>query len=282
MKRILALGCAAAVLIGTGAFLLKTEKFSSSPRDQLTDELAASPAGGPAASAGASSAPASGSPSGAASDPLAGTSGRASVPGAAAGAAEKPAPVDPDAYKKAPPLSEKEKSSVQTLLAHFARGERGKAALNGFIENLDKAGLKPVVAKDENPYTGKMLTVRTDEALEGTRYLHAQYFQDESANQEPFRQHISFEVRPSPDCMNTARQMVEKLFGNKLSAPSTRGEDWIEWKVDGHYTIWVKRLGPADLADNRFNAHSPADVGTCWVAKEQEPHDGQDEHVHAR
>lgn len=175
------------------------------------------------------------------------------------------------AYMKTPPLSAVEKKSVETLLGTFFSHSRGKQSLNKMMQELTAAGLDPVVAKDFNPDTGKMLIIRTNEALPGTRYFHAQYFEDDDQNKEPFRQHMSFEIRNSPDCMSVARKMVEARLGKKLGQPTrVRGDEWAEWKKGGE-SIWIQRLAAQDLSHDRFNARTGADIGTCRVAIEQIP-----------
>ncbi len=67
---------------------------------------------------------------------------------------------------------------------------------------LEKAKLDPVVADWSNDDTGKMEIVRTNETMPGTRYFHAQFF--ENADGTPLLQHMSFEFRPSPDAMDLA------------------------------------------------------------------------------
>jgi len=182
------------------------------------------------------------------------------------------------AYLQAPPLSEKEVESVKTMLAGFANEERGRTALNRFVKTLNDAGLGADIAKNENPYTGRMLVVRTQEALEGTRYLHAQYFEDEDANKEPFLQHLSFEIRPSPDCMQRAKALLEELLGKRLPKPEKEPTDsWVEWKVDG-YSYWIHRLGREDIPNHPFNARVMADIGSCQVAKEQIPDEDHSQH----
>ena len=79
--------------------------------------------------------------------------------------------------------------------------------------------------------------------------------------------------------MTVARGMMEKLVGQRLGAPVSASDDWTEWKVDG-YSVWIKRLGKDDIANNPFNARTPADIGTCWVAKEMDPHGHDDRTAH--
>jgi|GEM_PF-2166449 len=175
------------------------------------------------------------------------------------------------AYLQAPPLSKAEVKAVRTLIATFFKNHRGKDSLNKLIRELRTEGLDPVLARDFNPYTGKMLTIRTNEALPGTRYFHAQYFEDSDQNREPFRQHLSFEQRPSSDGLQVVQKIIEEHLGKKLSAPvRVRGEEWVEWKKEDE-SIWIKRLGAEDLNNDPLNARSPEDVGSLRVAIELNP-----------
>jgi hypothetical protein len=185
---------------------------------------------------------------------------------------------DPKAYLQAPPLSKEEVKSVRTLVGTFFKYQRGKESLNKLIRELRMNGLEPVMARDFNPYTGKMLTIRTNEALTGTRYFHAQYFEDSDQNKEPFRQHLSFEVRGTRDAMAVTRKIIEENLGKKLGTPvGVRGDDWVEWKKDGD-SIWIQRMGPEDLKNDPLNARTAADIGTLKVAIEQIPDEHHDEH----
>lgn len=184
------------------------------------------------------------------------------------------------AYLQAPPLSKAEVKSVKTLLSTFFKYQRGKDSLNKLIRELRMDGLDPVLARDFNPYTGKMLTIRTNEALEGTRYFHAQYFEDSDQNKEPFRQHLSFEVRASSDGMQVVKKIVEDSLGKKLATPvRVRGDEWVEWKKDGD-SIWIKRIGADDLNNNPLNARSAEDIGSLRIAIEQIPEVEPSEQVH--
>ena len=145
------------------------------------------------------------------------------------------------------------------------------------VKDLDKAGLKPVVSQDFNEDTGKMLIMRTNEVMEGTRYFHAQYFEDE--NKKPFLQHMSFEVQPAPDAMDNATRAIEKAFGD-LGKPDTEKSDYRKWKTDNGYVVWIKKMGKEDLKGDPYNAYTKDDVGTIRVAVEEDPHAHGDDDEH--
>ncbi len=175
------------------------------------------------------------------------------------------------AYKQAPPLSAEEIRSVEKLVSSFIRPGRGRAALNRLVADLDQAGLQPVMAKSSNPFTGKMLTIRTNETLEGTKYYHATYFEDEDQGREPYPQHRSFEIRGSSDCMKRTQEAVEKMLGKNLGTPSRKTEDkFVEWQV-GDETVWIHRLGLGDILHDPYNARTLADIGNCKAAIELKP-----------
>lgn len=164
------------------------------------------------------------------------------------------------------PLAENEKESISSLLELMAAKEKLGKDPQRLFDALGKAGLEPRAARDANEYTGAMLVVRTNNALPGTRYFHAQVFQDEG--QPGHMQHASFEIRPGSDSMSTALSLVQKTHP-QLGVPSILRDDYVLWKNNGR-VVSVKRLGADDL-DSHFNAHSAEDVGSVWVVSEDEP-----------
>lgn len=264
-----------AALIGAAVFFLKP---GSGPKSETENQASSGEAGaGKGTGPGVGSAKIKGT---GLVDAAAEEAAKAARPASSGpdSATVKTAAGDDKAYLKEPPLSAKEIKSVKTLVSTFVKYDRGRAGLNSFIKELTDAGLEPLMAKDENPYTGKMLVVRTKGALEGTRYLHAQYFEDDDKNKEPFRQHISFEIRGSPNCMSEAKAAIEGMLGKKLGTPVKPPTDsWVEWHVDG-YSWWIHRLTLDDIPNNPYNARTKRDVGVCEVAKQQIPEEEGEEH----
>jgi hypothetical protein len=164
------------------------------------------------------------------------------------------------------PLEEGEKKSVATLVGLLSRTDEVGRSPRALFDALGQAGLKPVAAKDSNEFTGTLWTVRTDNALPGTRYFHAQLF----GEGETHMQHASFEIRPGSDSMSLAAELVRQANPD-LGRPEIEREDYILWKKKGGRVISVKRLSAEELRDNRFNAHAPEDAGTIWVTSEEEP-----------
>lgn len=165
------------------------------------------------------------------------------------------------------PLDQAEKDSISSLLQLMAAKEKLGSSPENLFTAMGEVGLTPRAARDSNPYTGTMLIVRTSNALPGTRYFHAQIFQDEG--QPGHMQHTSFEIRPASDSMKTALSLVQQTHP-QLGVPEIQNEDYVLWKTNGR-VVSIKRLNAEDLEDNHFNAHSPDDVGAVWVVSEDEP-----------
>jgi hypothetical protein len=168
------------------------------------------------------------------------------------------------------PLGEDEKESIGKILQILAAKEKLGKSPQELFSALGEAGLQPRAALDSNPYTGSLLMVRTNNALPGTRYFHAQVFQEEGS--PGHMQHASFEIRPSPDGMKTALSLLKATHPH-LGVPRIHRDDYVLWKTNGR-VVSVKRIG-ADELDNHFNAHAPDDVGTVWVVSEDEPEHGE-------
>lgn len=181
--------------------------------------------------------------------------------------AQIPPPAQAEVNWSAIPLSQEEQYAAQTLVRLQAQAN-ALANTKEFVAALGKANLQPVIAKDSNTATGTMELVRTSNALPGTRYLHAQFFSD--SGEGSILQHISFEIRPSPDSMQRALAWIRAAYGN-LGVPEIQREDYVLWRTREHRVISAKRLTAEDLKNNYFNAHSPEDVGSVWVVNELDP-----------
>lgn len=144
-------------------------------------------------------------------------------------------------------------------------------------DTLTKLKLSPISSKDTNPHTGTMSIVRTQKTLPGTRYFHAQFFEDE--NGASHLQHMSFEFKPGPDAMDKAIQMVQSSF-NLNRGPDFKRKDFVSWNLPDSRIIWVQKMQSQDLKDNPFNAYTIKDIGTIRVAVELEIHQGgMDGHI---
>ncbi len=186
-------------------------------------------------------------------------------------AASVPEPSRPLASNagKTPNVPKPADSSLEAM--GHTLGQIGQPAfsLKGLLEDLQRTGQQPLVVRDDNPDSGEMLIVRTKSPLPGTRYFHAQYFTDESGDR--FVQHMSFEFKPGADSMSEAIASVERNFAG-LSRPVVQRADYVKWKLDNHYIVWVKKMAAADLQEDPFNSYSLSDDGTIRVAVELEIH----------
>jgi hypothetical protein len=176
------------------------------------------------------------------------------------------------------PLSAEEQKAAQTLMTSLVTFiQPAHSSPNEMLRGLTKLGLQPVMAKDFNPYTGKMLIIRTDKTLPGTRCYHGQYFEDE--HKKNVVQHVSFELRPSKDGFAEAEKMLvaqlkryEEKTG-KLGEPVKRTENFVKWDLANNYSAWILRYTADDIqSGDPFCAHDIAtDIGTLRVAIEEVP-----------
>jgi hypothetical protein len=168
-------------------------------------------------------------------------------------------------------LQNRIEDSLNNMTATLYAFAQGHNDINSLLEYLKSSHQDPFVVDDSNDVTGTMTIVRTNSPLPGTRYFHAQYFEDE--NRQKFVQHMSFEFKPGVHAMEEAMASVEKSFTH-LGQPSTRKADFVQWTLPDGYVLWIKKLNARDLADNPFNAYSRGDVGTIRIAVEQNPEEG--------
>lgn len=179
------------------------------------------------------------------------------------------------------PLTAAEEKSIATLLKVITEYPLKKKSAEQLISELKDLHLKPKIAQDFNPDTGKMLIIRTDEALEGTRYFHAQLFEDE--NKKTYFQHLAFEVTPAPDAMEKAKAYLQQN-GFSGEPVQVRGDSYLLWKKEG-YIGYIKKMSAEDIRDeiaSPFNAYDiKTDVGTvrCVIEIDVHPHGDQDGHL---
>ena len=162
-----------------------------------------------------------------------------------------------------------EAQSLEVMGRTLGQVTQSSFTLKRLLEDLQKSGQQPLVARDANPDTGEMLIVRTKSPLPGTRYFHAQYFTGNDG--ERFVQHMSFEYKPGPDAMAEAVAAVKSHFPN-LSAPMVETAEYVKWTLDRDYIVWVKKMTMDDLKNDPFNSYSHSDDGTIRIAVELEVH----------
>ena len=172
-------------------------------------------------------------------------------------------------------LTFKELSSVEQLVRLMAlqsssSRENSKILVSNLLRDLNSLGLLPVVQRDSHPIAGDLIIIRTQNTLVGTRYFHAQFMTDRSAQE--YLQHLSFEIRPTKDSFVRAIEMIRKSFGTlKITGQSDQSFDA---ETSRGYSIWIEPLLKSDLVGHLFNAYSENDVGTIRVVIEKNPHHG--------
>jgi hypothetical protein len=167
-------------------------------------------------------------------------------------------------------LSNEEKKSLIVLSAAMAEAVSAEADMDKFVEKLTTLKMKPIIMKDENPYTGVMNVVRTESVLPGIRYVHAQYFTDEDGVKN--LGHISFELKPGKDSEAAAHKIIQKQF-NIQSKPTSKTKNMTVWNV-GDRVVWIKVFDKEDVSKpDPFNAYDPVkDIGTVRIVSEPEIH----------
>jgi hypothetical protein len=167
-------------------------------------------------------------------------------------------------------LSDREKASIDGYMNLFGiySGKYQKQP-DALLKQLGEIGLKPKSMVDKNPHTGGMLTIRTQNALAGTRYFHAQFQKDE--NNEVLLQHMSVEFRKSSETFDSVVKQVKAQFP-KAKQKKSRNKQFAEFATEDGYNIWVKVLAREDLENDPDNAYTPEDVGTVRFVVEQDIH----------
>ena len=168
------------------------------------------------------------------------------------------------------PLSPEEIQTVRTFGNMFVKIASGKLSAADIVSELKKMGLHPVVAQSFNEDTGKMVIIRTSDALPGSRYFHAQIFED--ANKKSFVQHVSAEFKPAKDTMDVSVATLAESQGQYLGKLITDTGKMKVYQGRDNMQCWANKLNMEDIKKpNPFNAHSKEDVGTVWVACERNP-----------
>ncbi len=172
-------------------------------------------------------------------------------------------------------LTEKEQASVREITKMLNVAVTKELSSQAFIELMKTTGLKPVATANKNPDTGQMTMIRASNALEGTRYFHAQYFGAE--NRDDFPQHLSFEIRPSNNSLEIATKMVEESFKGNLRLVETRA-GYRRWETGNSREIWAKELDREEVMESPINPRDEDDIGTVMVAVEHKIHEDHDDH----
>lgn len=185
-------------------------------------------------------------------------------------------PVASGARPGLPPEVSTEQRALNEMTGFLVESLRGHSSPQALLKELAQHGMKPLAAQNFNPQSGKMVMIRTQEALPGTRYFHAQFF--EGTDKNPYLQHMSFEIKPGPEAMDMAIKTLRSQIAD-LGQPSAQADGYVLWKIPDGHIVWVKRLGAEDLKYDPFNAYSSEDIGTVRVTAEIDIH-AHDEDAH--
>ncbi len=175
-----------------------------------------------------------------------------------------------ESFSKFDEFTVEEKKALLILSSFIGDASKNDLPMDTLVDTLKELKLKPVIMKNENEYTGSLNIVRTKDALPGTRYVHAQYFEGEDT--PSFLQHLSYEFRPGKKSFEMVKQSVI-MKNNITSAPTRESKTFVSWSV-GEKVIWIKELSLEDISQpNPINAYDvKSDVGTIRVAIENEIH----------
>jgi hypothetical protein len=161
------------------------------------------------------------------------------------------------------------KTEADHSLVNMTKGLSQLVNANADVESvknfLSDHNLGPKESVDSNPDTGILHIIRSENRLPGTRYFHAQIFADEDT--QTTIQHISFELQPGEQSFANAVEATKQAFQIN-HPPENETSEFISWKIENGYEVWIKKLDQEDLKNNPFNGYMAADVGSVRVAVE--------------
>lgn len=176
------------------------------------------------------------------------------------------------------PTDSQARASLQYMSATLNAAFRNSRNLDALMESLKRSGQNPFATRDGSEDAGYTFFIRTKNPLPGTRNFHAQYI-DGSSTKVPVVENISFEFKPGPTAFRDAIQAAQQSFS--VGKPVEETADFVKWKLDDTYNLWIKKKGLKDLRDNPFSAYDPkTDVGTVEMTVEVEIHGPEDDHGH--
>lgn len=161
-------------------------------------------------------------------------------------------------------------SLVETTQRIFRFAKRDVKSQD-LVNEFEQKALAPELRVDSNPYTGTLNVVRTRKVMPGTRYFHAQFFENEDGSE--YVQHVSFEFKASEHSFAAVEKTILQQFSEGNVEPTQNKENFKSWRRDDGYIIWMKKLDATDIKDNPFNVYTPEDIGTIRVAIELDIHD---------
>lgn len=176
-----------------------------------------------------------------------------------------------DYLKEYDSISELYKSSLLDMTKRVFRYAKRDVKSQDLINEFEQKELSPEIRIDSNPYTGTLNIVRTRSVLPGTRYFHAQFFENDDGSE--FIQHISFEFKASEHSFAAVEKTILQQFLTEDVEQTQNKENFKSWRRDDGYVIWMKRLEKADIKTNPYNVYTEEDIGTIRVAIELDIHD---------
>ena len=137
-----------------------------------------------------------------------------------------------------------------------------------------RQGLKVIVTFDRQEGLEDMTIVRTQNSLQGVRYLHAQ-FVGQTGESQPQLRNFSFESPKGPNALNNAATVLKSVF---QFTEKDRLDDFdhrmIVYRADD-YLCYVSELNTDYMVNHPFNAYDlTEDVGVIrWACdKDVHPH----------
>lgn len=154
--------------------------------------------------------------------------------------------------------------SLQVLLGLFAESSKNSGNLQTLIARLESLNYEPVVVTDQNSDTGSLTFVRTNRPPLGTRYFHAQYFEEHRP------QHLSVEFQSGSNALELVAGEISRVF--PAASLVEESNHFRKWRLDDDYLIWIKRLQAEDLPtvqESPFNAYGAEDIGAIQITLEE-------------
>ena len=159
----------------------------------------------------------------------------------------------------------------------FKLSSKEQLNLKKIEEKLDQMDVRHHLKWDRNPYTGGLAVVRSEELLDGLRYLHIQLTEEMKREKQKdgeetiFLDHLSFEIGAGPNQFSRVRTMVEESFELGKMLPSNNPRVRV-WQLSASHIIWIQELTAEELRHHPFNTYSSSDVGVIKVVLELDRH----------
>lgn len=174
-----------------------------------------------------------------------------------------------------PSLTDKEIESISIITKALGRTLSQKMNSTEFMKLLTDLKLKPKFMDQGSSALGSFISIRTNNTLDGTRYIHAQFTGEHK--KADYLQHFSFQIRPGSDSFEQANKLLNQILPKNRTIKESYN-DYALYSTSDGYVAWVKIADIDDLRSNKYNAYSPDDVGSIIVTVEQEIHGMDEDH----